>query len=300
MLINKKIMAVFGAVVIVLSGCSLKKTVVNTTGLFMDDVANSFFQENDLDFAGEAIPANLKLLDGLIQASGYENEGLLLKGCKLYSMYAMGYLEDATMDMKKDRENTARAKNFYKRAKNYGMAVLEKNNDFKKMIEQGSDLESFQKMMIAFNKDDVETLFWTAFAWSSYINLSKDSPEDVADLPRAKALIDRVIELDDRYFYGIPHVFMIAYYSMPKMFGGDFDKARKEYEKEKEISGGKFILADFYMAKYYAVGQQDKKLFEDLIASIRATRDDIIPENLFTLMAKKKAEILEQKMKDYF
>ena len=300
MRINKIIIVFLSAAVIVLTGCSLKKTVINSTGLIMDDVENSFFQENDIDFAGEAIPANLKLLDGLIQGSGYENEGLLLKGCKLYSMYAMGFMEDATTDMKIDRENNARAKNFYKRAKDYGMAILEKNNDFKKMMEQGGGLEPFQKLMIAFNKDDVEALFWTAFAWSSYINLSKDSPEDVADLPRAKALIDRVMELDDKYFYGIPHVFMIAYYSMPKMFGGDFDKARKEYEKEKEISGGKFILADFYMAKYYAVGRQDKKLFEDLIAAIRATKEDVIPENLFTLMAKRKAEILVIKMKDYF
>jgi len=300
MIINKKFVAVLFFAGFLLAGCSIKKTVVNSTALFMDDVVNAFLQENDVEFAAEAIPANLKLIDGLIQASDNENEDLLLKGCKLYGMYAMGYLEDSTTDEKKDRENSLRAKNFYKRAQEYGMAVLKKNHDFKKLMDEGGDLDAFKKMMLAFNKDDVEALFWTAFAWSSYINLSKDSPEDVADLPRAKALIDRVIELNDKYFYGIPHLFMIAYYSMPKMFGGDFDKAKQEYEKEKEISGGKFVLADFYMAKYYAVGKQDKKLFDELITSIRETKDDVIPENLLTLMAKRKAEVLAEKMAGYF
>ena len=284
--------------VFLLSGCSLKRTIVNSTGLIMDDVEGAFYEENDILFAQEAIPGNLKLLDGLIRGSNRENEALLIKGSKLYGMYAMAFLEDASADKKTDRENLARAKNFYKRAKEYGMAALLKNPDFKKGYE--ADLDEFKSSLQAFKKDDVEALFWAAFSWGSYINLSKNSPMDIADLPRVKAMIERVIEIDDTYFYGLPHLFMIVYYSMPKMFGGDTDLAKKEYDRVKEISGAKLALVEVYMAKHYAVQLQDRQLFDGFLESVNNTADDVIPEIMFTKVAKKKAAVLAERAEQLF
>ncbi|MCX7697891.1 MAG: TRAP transporter TatT component family protein [Candidatus Goldbacteria bacterium] len=284
--------------VLSLSGCSIKRITINATGSFMEDVVTAFFEEEDIDFAKEAVPANLKLLDGLIKGSNYENDDLLLKGCKLYGMYAMGFLEDMDTDKKKEKENLKKASYFYKKAKDYGMKILTKNNDFKNVLDK--DFSEFEKMMIAFNKKDVEALFWTAFAWGSFINLNKNSVEAVSDLPKVRTMMARVLELDNKYFYGLPHLFMIVYYSMPKMFGGDLEKAKQEYEKVKQISGGKFILADFFTAKFYTVQKQDKKLFDELLLNIEKTPDDIIPEKLFTKIAKKKAEILKIKLSDAF
>jgi hypothetical protein len=281
-----------------LSACSIKKTVINSSALFMDDVMDSFFEEGDIKFAEDAIPANLKLLDGLIKGSQDENDGLLLKGCKLYAMYAMGFMEDSAIDKKTDKENLLRASAFYERAKNYGLAILKKNQDFKKASE--GSVDDFIQVMPAFGKDDVETLFWAAFAWGEYINLNRNNVQAIADLPKVKVLIERVMELNDRYFYGLPHLFMIVYYSMPKMFGGDYDKAKKEYEAMQEISGGKFILADFFMARYYAVQVQDRKLFDELLAKVDAADNDIITEKLFTQVAKKKAAVLKLKVGDLF
>ncbi len=295
---NKLKFIILFFLVLFLSGCSIKKMTINATGTFMEDVVKAFFEEEDIDFAKQAIPANLKLLDGLIKGSNYENDDLLLKGCKLYGMYAMGYYEDADTDRKIEKENLKKASYFYKKAKDYGMKILTKNNDFKNVLDK--DFSEFEKMMVAFNKKDVEALFWTAFSWGSYINLNKNSVEAVSELPKVKTMIARVLELDDTYFYGLPHLFMIVYYSMPKMFGGDIQKAKEEYEKIKEISGGKFILADFFTAKFYAVQAQDKKLFDELLLNIEKTSDDIIPEKLFTKIAKKKAEILKIKTGDIF
>jgi hypothetical protein len=281
-----------------LSGCSLKRTIVNSTGLIMDDVEGAFYEENDILFAQAAIPGNLKLLDGLIRGSNRENESLLIKGSKLYGMYAMAFLEDATADKKDDRENMARAKNFYKRARDYGMAALMKNNDFKKAQEGSYD--EFKSSLQAFGKNDVEPLFWTAFSWGSFVNLSKNSPMDIADLPKVKAMIERVIEIDDTYFYGLPHLFMIVYYSMPKMFGGDTDLAKKEYDRVKEISGAKLALVEVYMAKHYAVQLQDRALFDTFIEAVNNTDDDVIPEIMFTKVAKKKAAVMAEKADQLF
>lgn len=281
-----------------LSACSLKKTVINSSALFMDDVMDSFFEEGDIVFAEQAIPANLKLLDGLIKGSANENDGLLLKGCKLYAMYAMGFMEDASLDSRVDKVNLKRASAFYEKAKDYGLAILKKNSDFKKAAD--GSMDDFTAVMPAFGKSDVETLFWAAFAWGEYINLNRNNVSAIADLPKVKAMIERVIELDDGYFYGLPHLFMIVYYSMPKMFGGDYDKAKKEYGLIREISGGKFVLADFFMARYYAVQTQDRALFDELIARVETADDAVIPEKLFTQVAKKKAAVLKAKAGDLF
>jgi hypothetical protein len=295
---KKYMMLSFAAAMLLFTGCSLKMTVINSTALFMDDVVDEFMAEPDAVFAEEAAPANLKLLDGLIKGSKYENDSLLLKGCKLYGMYALAFLEDATTDEKQDRANLRRASVFYKRAEDYGMIVLKRNNDFKSA--SGGSYDDFVKVMPEFNKDDVEKLFWTAFAWGSYINLNRNSAADVADLPKVKAMIDRVIELEPDYFYGLPDLFLIVYYSMPKMFGGDTDKAKAAYDAVERISGGKFAMADFYMAKFYAVQTQDKALFEKMVGNIDSMPDDAIPEELFTSVAKKKAAVLLKKEGDLF
>jgi hypothetical protein len=295
---SKWILVAVIAAIFIAPGCSLKKTVVNSTALFMDDVMDGFFEEGDLQFAAEAIPANLKLLEGLIRGSNYENDDLLLKGCKLYAMYAMGFMEDSAIDKKADKENNRRASAFYEKAKDYGLMPLKKNADFKAALEGSAD--DFVKVMPAFGTDDVETLFWAAFAWGEYINLNRNVTATIADLPKVRIMMERVIELNDKYFYGLPHLFMIVYYSMPKMFGGDYDRAKKEYDTMQEISSGKFILADFFMARYYAVQMQDQALFDQLLAKVEAAGDNIIPEKLFTQVAKKKALILKQKAGDLF
>ncbi len=295
---SKVILLAVVAIMMAVTSCSLKKTVVNSTALIMDDIMGGFFEEGDLQFAAEAIPANLKLLEGLIRGSNFENDALLLKGCKLYAMYAMGFMEDSALDKKTDKANTRRASAFYGKAKDYGLMVLKKNVDFKNALEGGAG--DFEKVMPAFGADDVETLFWAAFAWGEYINLNRNVTAAIADLPKARILMERVIELNDKYFYGLPHLFMIVYYSMPKMFGGDYDRAKKEYETMQEISGGRFILADFFMARYYAVQVQDKALFNKLLDKVEAAEDNIIPEKLFTQVAKKKAIILKQKENDLF
>ena len=278
---------VIAASALLFTGCSIKRIVINSTALFMDDVVDEFMAEPDAAFAEEAGPANLKLLDGLIKGSNYENDELLIKGCKLYGMYALAFFEDATTDKKQDRENLARAAAFYKRAAGYGMVVLKRNNDFKSVADAPYD--DFVKVMPAFNKSDTEALFWTAFAWGSYINLNRNSASDVADLPKVKAMIDRVVEIDPDYFYGVPNLFLIVYYSMPGMFGGDASKAKAAYDASEKVSGGKFIMNDFYMAKFYAVQTQDKALFEKLLGNIDSAAPDIIPEELFTSVARKKA-----------
>lgn len=113
---NKEKIFILIFLVFILTSCSIKRMTINATGTFMEDIVDAFFCEEDIIFAEQAIPANLKLLDGLIKGSNYENDDLLLKGCKLYGMYGMGFFEDMDTDRKKEKENLKRASYFYEKA----------------------------------------------------------------------------------------------------------------------------------------------------------------------------------------
>ena len=60
------------------------------------------------------------------------------------------------------------------------------------------------------------------------------------------------------------------------------------------------MIADFFMAKMYCVQYQDREMFDSLVAGIEGTQDDVIPERLFTAVAKKKAAVLKAKADDLF
>ena len=54
------------------------------------------------------------------------------------------------------------------------------------------------------------------------------------------------------------------------------------------------------MSKFYASQTQNKDLFQQLITGIQNADNDLIPEHMFTQVAKKKAELLLLKENDIF
>ena len=64
----------------------------------------------------------------------------------------------------------------------------------------------------------------------------------------------------------------------PVMFGGDPDKARHHFNRAIEITGGKFLLAQFLLAKYYAVPAQNRELYEKTLNDILSAPGDLHPE----------------------
>ena len=58
---------------------------------------------------------------------------------------------------------------------------------------------------------DVPLLYWTAASWGAAIALSKDNADLIADQRIVEALIDRALELDERFDHGAIHSFLIAY-----------------------------------------------------------------------------------------
>ena len=83
----------------------------------------------------------------------------------------------------------------------------------------------------AAKKSDVPPLFWNTFCKALYINLNRDKPEVLAELPTLEPAIEKLLGLDPSYYHNGAHGLMGAYYSLrPRMFGGDPDKAKSHFE----------------------------------------------------------------------
>jgi hypothetical protein len=272
------------------SGCfPIKAVRVAAVGSILEDVATSSSKQSDISIIREGTPAYLMLIDGLIEAYPHREE-LLVAGAKAYSSYAAIFIEE-------DRE---KAKGLYLKAKQYGLRALSKRARFKELLPKRVD--EFVACLADFDKKNVPALFWTASSWGSWISLSTDSVEALAEIPKVLCLMERALELDEGFYYGGPHLFMAVYHvSRPKAYGGDPARARRHFEKSFELSQEKFLMAHVLYAKYYARQTFDRELFVRTLERVLDAPADSVPElTLLNTIAKQQAKGLLEKVNEYF
>jgi len=286
---TKKLLSLL-AFIFCVSNCSIQKLAIRSMSGILHNSMAVLFEESDLKLAEPAIASNLKLLEGLIK-SDPDNEKLLLLACQGFASYALGFIED---------EDPQRAQSLYLRGKDYGLKILNKNHLFQKTPT--GDLDQLAVALKKFNKKDVPALFWTANNWASWINFNLTNTDALADLPRAQLMMQRVLDLDESYFYGGAHLFFATIYaSRPKLLGGDIEKAQHHFSRCFEICQEKFLLPYVYYARYYAARTFDAELFISTLNKILATPDNILPaQRLPNAIAKQKAKRLLLQVEEFF
>ncbi len=261
--------SVLACAALCLSGCSLNRTAAHVTSGVIDKGLPSVFSQQDPQYVKEALPANLQLMEILLK-SDPGNRRMLVNAAQGFCGYALMFLED---------ENNERAAQFYLKGEAYAARAL-----------KGRAPEQAKKC-------DVPALFWATFCKASYINISRDNPEAVAELPAIEPAVQRLLVLDPGYYYNGAESLMGAYYSIrPRMFGGDPDKAKAHFELALKGPGGNFLLNRFMYARMGAVAAQDPGLFEKLLNEIIAAEpkdgETRLPDEVAKLKAKK---LLEKK-----
>jgi hypothetical protein len=262
-------------------GCGFKKVATQASADIFYDATPAIDSESDVDLARDASLSFLKMLDGFYLQDP-KNPRVLLLLTRSYAGFAYGFTENDILAAKGndpaayEKANT-RAKLFYTRARKYALELLSLNGAFAD-AQEGS-LEDFQKALQTFSKKDIERLFWAGFAWGNYLNFNKDSIEAVAEMPRIEAVMNRVLELDENYYYGGPHLFLGAFYAgRPKALGGDPERAKASFDKAIAVSDGKYLMARVVKAQYYAVQIQDLALYRSLLQEVIAADPAALPE----------------------
>ena len=266
-----------------------KKLTVGATATLLEEVARASSKQSDLRILREGMPAYLMLIDGMIQAWP-DNDRLLMAGAQSYSSFASLFVEDH------DKEY---ANSLYTRGKHYALRSLEMRG-LKEPLQRPFD--DFKQALKRLGKKDAPYLFWAATCWANWIRLNVDSMEALSELPRVEWMMSRVLEVDEGFYYGGPHLFMgIWFASRPKIAGGNLQRAKEHFLKALDLGQGKFLMAYVYYAKYYAQKMMDRELFVSTLQKVLETPAETSPDLvLANTVAKKEAKELLGHVGDYF
>jgi hypothetical protein len=264
-----------------IAGCA--RLAVNATSSIIPSMTSAFFEECDLELARESLPAQLKLMEGLLKNSP-KNREFLTALCMGFTGYAMLFVEE---------EDPGRASSLYLRARMYGLRAMG--------LEEPTH-QTIQSRLKTIGRSELEPLFWVAMSWNAWVSLNLDKPAALGELTTAQACLDKVMEIDPGYFFGAPYLLsgsMSA--ALPTLLGGNEARAKDYFSKAMAASDGAFFLTPYYYARYYAVRVQDKGLFMDLIRKVEEGRPDRLKEVcLINVAIQQKMKGLEAMVDDLF
>lgn len=262
---------------LLLAGCSLNRLAVKSTASVIDKGLPAIYREKDPQFAREALPASLKLMEVLLE-SDPGNQALLLDTAMGFCGYSFMFIED---------ENEARASGLYRKGSGYALRALE----LKGASKDGSVDPR------ALDKNTAAAAFWHTFCRAAYVNLNRGDPDAVAELPKIMPVAERVAELTPAYYYNGSYAMLGTYYALrPRILGGDPEKAKLNFDKAMLGGGADFLLNGYMAARMYAVAAQDEDYFVRALNAILAAEPKDDEARLANEVAKiKAAKLLEKK-----
>jgi hypothetical protein len=246
--------------------------------------------EPDLELARAAIPANLKLIEGLIQELP-GNTDLRIQAAQGFYGYAYGFVED---------QDSERASKLYRRGLTHALQALAAigfEGDITVMSQ-----DELNQHLTALRRVAVPALFWSASCWAKWIDMNRDDPARIAEMGKAAALMERVLELNENYYYGGAHLFYGVFYgSRPPMLGGDYERAARHFSKARAVTMGKLLIVNLLEAQYLARQELDRKQFHQQLMAVINAPPDIYPEMaLVNAIAQQKAKQLLTKEEEWF
>lgn len=275
---------------VAMAGCSLRQMAARAASPLVQGQYQSLNEEADTVLAGQAIPANLKMLEGMLK-SDESNTAVLHNLAEGFCGFAFGFVED---------EDPKRAAGLYLRGRNYALRSLPVQPDGKELATLG--LEEYKAALQRMDDANLPGLFWLSQCWAGWLLLNLDNPEAFVDIPRIETLLLRTLELGESYHYAGPHLLLGSFYGgRTRILGGNPEKSRAHFERNLELTGSKFLLTQLLFARTYAVQAQDRKLFERMLNDVLTSPADILPEQrLVNEIAKIKAKKLLESADDLF
>ncbi len=275
------------------SSCSLKSMAVNTIADTLAESGDTFASDDDPELIRDAVPFSLKLMESVL-ADTPKHRGLLLAACSGFAQYAYAFVQvDAELveydDFEQGEALKARARLLYLRAQGYGLRNLEVAYPGLRARLSTSAADAVRVVKAV----DVPALYWTGASWGAAISLGLDRPNLIADLPAARAFLDRALALDEAWGDGAIHEAFISLEALPEAMGGSKARAREHFARAIELSKGRSAGAYVTLAMSVSVADQNRAEFEDLLRQALAVDPDVTPGlRLANLIAQKRARFL--------
>ncbi len=277
-------------VLLLSSGCSVNKMIGWGAGHMMDGGIAAMYRETDLALARDAMPTQILLLEGLVESSPGDSK-LRLYAAQAYYSYAFAFIED---------NDPARAGKFYERGVGHARAALMRAGLQGDLLSMPGD--ELSSKLSRLGESAIPAMFWTASALGKWVDVSRSDPAILAHGFRAVMLMDRVLELDENYFFSGPNLFFGAFLaSTPAALGGDMKRSRQYFDKARAANHGRLLIVDVLEAQLLLRQLQDRKAFHDRLTAVVQSPPDLWPEvGLFNQVARAKAKKLLSMEDEWF
>ena len=268
------------------SGCA--NIVTTATNRMADNLSLAILNQDDPKTVRDGAPAYLLLVDSLIEGDP-ENVQMLLAGANLYGAYANVFVDDS----ERAQRLTTRARVYAERALCSAREEL-----------CGATQLPFDEFVAALditNKLDAKVLHGLATSWASWIQTHSDDWNAIADVPKVEALLERVVELDERHDGGSAHLYLgVLNTQLPPALGGKPEVGRAHFERAIKLADGQNLMTKVLFAKYYARLMFDQELHDRLLEDVLAA-DPVVPGyTLMNTLAQQDARELLAESPDYF
>ena len=277
-----------------LSACDTAKIAADSTAALFGRAAPGVEQHWDYDLVGKSFPAAIIQLEGLLRIVP-DNEVIGLSLVGAYVGYGTGWIEDQVeiADIEDEWEEAdylrRRALVMYTRSWDLSRHFL-RNRDpgLDAALKGGVDTLQHWVNTVFIEKADAPILLWAGASLGARINMGMEDMDTVADLPLAKVLLERSVELDPDF------MFMIGKMTMGVLAASEFppnmDRAKLILDDVLEKTERRNLMVQMQMARHYAVAMGDHKLFRELLQEV-LDAGDVLPEaRLSNTIARRRAE----------
>jgi hypothetical protein len=269
-----------------LGGC--RTIIESTTRNLSQGMSQAILDNEDLEGVRDGAPAYLLLLDGLL----VDNPGdadLLFTAARLNGAYGAAFVADA-----------ARQQLLADKALDYALRGACKRVP-PSCEARTQPFDALAAWVARLDEGDLAAAYALAAAWAGSIQAHADDWDAIADLARVRALLERILALDEAYADGGPHVYVgVLDTLLPPAMGGKPEEGRKHFERAIELSGGRDLLAKVTYARQYARLVFDRELHDRLLTEVLAAEPRVPGLTLQNVVAREQARALLDSADAYF
>lgn len=271
---------------LILGGCGA--LIDRATTSFANDLEQAVINYDEPLVVERGLPAFLLILEARRRANP-EDADLLLNLGSMTGTYASLFIEDPDSA----RRMSSRALAYARRA-----ACIENNP----LCEAGdSPFETFEKSVTELQPEHVDMAYALGTAWVTWIGSASSDFSALADLPKAELLLETVAEMAPEHDDGAVWLYLGVLNSQrPPAAGGRSDLAEKYFQRAREVSSGKNLMVNVFMADKYARLVFDRKLYVELLEEVLAADADQSGYVLANRIAKARAKTLLEQTDDIF
>jgi len=253
-----------------------------------DDLTAALRNSNDPELVQSGLPTLILLNDGFIHDDP-DDEDKLMAGAQLYTTYAGTFVSDPE-----------RALRLTARARAYAEQSL---CEYREKLCHLSTLpfDQFQARLALVQKRHVPLLYGYATTWAGWIQARPSDWAAIAELPKVKAALQRIIEVDESYQHGYAHLYLgVIDTLLPATLGGKPEEGRAHFERVLALTQGRDLMVKVEYARHYARIVYDRTLHDRLLNDVLAAPVEAPGLTLTNMLAQRAARDLLKSADAYF